>query len=135
MVALFVDMKKCRMHLLKALNQVRPLLLEKLTQLTQAINLRQTQMMAMHNVALTNPQPTAQPVSITDGSINPNPINIKIDGSNYTLWCQKVEMYVQGRDRMKHLTEVPAPPETTHLGFRKWKVDDVLVKWWLIKIA
>lgn len=113
----FLLIKICRTHLLKDLNQVRPLFLEKLTQLIQAINLQQTQMLAMQNAFLTNPQPTAQPVAITDGSIHHNPIDIKIDVTNYTLWCQEVEKYVQGRDRMKHLTGIPAPPEATHPGF------------------
>ena len=64
-----------------------------------------------------NAHPAAQPVAIADGSIHPNPIDVKMDNTNYTFWCQAIEMYVKERDQMKHLTGVPVPPEETHPRF------------------
>jgi hypothetical protein len=55
-----------------------------------------------------------------------------MEGTNYSFWCQTVEMYVKGRERMKHLTGVSTPPLETDPGFHKWEVDDVVVKGWLI---
>jgi hypothetical protein len=73
-----------------------------------------------------------QSVAVTDGAIHPNLIDIKMDGTNYAFWCQAVEMYVKGRERMKHLTGVPQPPCTNDPLYHKWVVDDVIVKGWLI---
>jgi hypothetical protein len=69
---------------------------------------------------------------VTDGTIHPNPIDIKMDGTNYAFWCQAVEMYVKGRERMKHLTGVPQPHGITDPLYQKWLVDDVIIKGWLI---
>jgi hypothetical protein len=113
------------------LNQItNPMdLMEKLTQLTQAITLQQTQMMAMQNATFNNSQRVTPPA---EGLISPNPIDVKMDGTNYTFWCQAVEMYVRGRDQMRHLTGVPAPPNPSDLEFHRWEVNDVIVKGWLI---
>lgn len=108
-------------------------LLEKLTQL---VTIQQTQMVTMQNALATIPQPaphtTTQSLAVSDGVIHSNPIDVKMDGTNYAFWCQAVEMYIQGRDRMKHLTGEPSPPPITSPLYQKWAVDDVIVKGWLI---
>jgi gag-polypeptide of LTR copia-type len=106
-----------------------------LEQLTKLVTLQQTQMAAMQNTAFTNPQPTQSitpHVAMSDGVIHPNPIDVKMDSTNYTYWCQAVEMHVKGRERMKHLMGDPAPPLATSPEFHKWEVNDVIVKGWLI---
>ena len=31
------------------------------------------------------------------------PIGIKLDGSNYALWSQDVEMYISGKDKLGYI--------------------------------
>lgn len=106
-----------------------------LEQLTKLVTLQQTQMATMQSTAVTNPQlvqRTTQHFAMTEGAIHPNPIDVKMDGTNYTYWCQALEMHVKGRERMGHLTGDPTPPLATYPEFRKWEVHDVIVKGWLI---
>jgi hypothetical protein len=106
-----------------------------LEQLTKLVTLQQTPMAAMQNTAFTNPQPTQSItpyVAMSDGVIHPNPIDVKMDGTNYTYWCQAMEMHVKGRERMKHLMGDPAPPLAMSPEFHKWEVNDVIIKGWLI---
>ncbi|XP_020263632.1 uncharacterized protein LOC109839566 isoform X1 [Asparagus officinalis] len=91
-----------------------------------------TQMAAMQAAAMSNPQPVTHSVAITEGGRHSKPIDVKMDGTNYTYWCQAIEMYVKGRERMRHLTGTPAPPGMNDPEFSKWEVDDVIVKGWLI---
>lgn len=69
---------------------------------------------------------------MTEGVLHPNPIDVKMDGTNYTYWCQAMEMHVKGRERMGHLTGDPTPPLATSPEFHRWEVNDVIVKGWLI---
>ena len=60
------------------------------------------------------------------------PIGIKLDGSNYALWSQVVEMYISGKDKLGYINgEFPQPP-STDTTFRKWRTDNAIVKGWLI---
>jgi DNA-binding phage protein len=60
------------------------------------------------------------------------PIGIKLDGSNYALWSQVVEMYISGKDKLGFINnDFPQPP-TTDPSFRKWRTDNAIVKGWLI---
>ena len=60
------------------------------------------------------------------------PISIKLDGSNYALWSQVVEMYISGRDKLGYINgDSPQPPETDP-SFRKWRTENAIVKGWLI---
>jgi gag-polypeptide of LTR copia-type len=89
-----------------------------------------TQMAAMQAAAMNNPQSAMQSVVMTEGGMQSKPIDVKMDGTNYTYWCQAIEMYVKGREKMRHLTG--NPPEITNPEFHKWEVNDVIVKGWLI---
>jgi hypothetical protein len=89
-------------------------------------------MAAMQATAMGMPQPPVQPLTVSEGSIHPNPIDAKFDGTNYAFWCQAVEMYIRGRERMKHLTGKPEPPSVNDPTYNKWETDDVVVKGWLI---
>jgi hypothetical protein len=60
------------------------------------------------------------------------PIGIKLDGSNYALWSQVIEMYISGKDKLGFITvDFPQPP-MTNPSFRKWRTDNLIVKGWLI---
>uniref|UniRef100_A0A2N9EIQ9 Integrase catalytic domain-containing protein n=1 Tax=Fagus sylvatica TaxID=28930 RepID=A0A2N9EIQ9_FAGSY len=70
------------------------------------------------------------PSPITDSPMVP--INIKLDGSNYGLWSQVVEMYISGKDKLGYINgDYPQPPETDP-SFRKWRTENAMVKGWLI---
>ncbi|RVW24901.1 hypothetical protein CK203_079484 [Vitis vinifera] len=59
-------------------------------------------------------------------------IGIKLDGTNYALWSQVVEMYISGKDKLGYINgDIPQPP-LTDPTFRKWRTDDAIVKGWLI---
>ncbi|KAJ8625751.1 hypothetical protein MRB53_034281 [Persea americana] len=60
------------------------------------------------------------------------PISIKLDGSNYGLWSQVVEMYISGKDKLGYINgDYHHPPETDP-SFRKWRTENAMVKGWLI---
>ena len=41
------------------------------------------------------------------------PIGIKLDGTNYALWSQVVEMYISGKDKLGYINgDLPQPPLT-----------------------
>jgi transposase InsO family protein len=88
-----------------------------------------SQMMAMQAAVTSSSRPDnqiiTQPVVLT-------PIEAKFDGTNYSYWCQVVEMHVRGREKMNHLTGEPVPPPITDLSYQKWATDDVVVKGWII---
>ncbi|XP_021819415.1 uncharacterized protein LOC110761277 [Prunus avium] len=59
-------------------------------------------------------------------------IGIKLDGSNYALWSQVIEMYVAGKDKLGYLIgELPAPSQTPST-FNRWRTENAIVKGWLI---
>jgi hypothetical protein len=60
------------------------------------------------------------------------PIGIKLDGSNYGLWSQVVEMYISGKDKLGYINGELTPPSPTDPSFRKWRTDNAVVKGWLI---
>ncbi|RVX03529.1 hypothetical protein CK203_027783 [Vitis vinifera] len=59
-------------------------------------------------------------------------IGIKLDGTNYALWSQVVEMYISSKDKLGYINgDIPQPPSTDPT-FRKWRTDNAIVKGWLI---
>ncbi|ESQ38506.1 hypothetical protein EUTSA_v10029155mg, partial [Eutrema salsugineum] len=59
-------------------------------------------------------------------------IGIKLNGSNYALWSQVVEMYISGKDKLGYINGELAPPPTTYPSYRKWRTENAIVKGWLI---
>ena len=60
------------------------------------------------------------------------PIGIKLDGSNYPLWSQVVEMYISGKDKLGYINgDLPQPPQTDPTS-RRWQTDNAIVKGWII---
>lgn len=60
------------------------------------------------------------------------PIGIKLDGSNYPLWSQVVEMYISGKDKLGYINgDLLQPPQTDPTS-RRWQTDNAIVKGWII---
>uniref|UniRef100_A0A2N9HDA0 Reverse transcriptase Ty1/copia-type domain-containing protein n=1 Tax=Fagus sylvatica TaxID=28930 RepID=A0A2N9HDA0_FAGSY len=60
------------------------------------------------------------------------PIGIKLNGSNYALWSQVVEMYISGKDKLGYINgDFPQLPETDP-SFRRWRTKNAILKGWLI---
>ncbi|KAG6638852.1 hypothetical protein CIPAW_10G061100 [Carya illinoinensis] len=60
------------------------------------------------------------------------PISIKLDGSNYALWFQVVEMYIFEKYKLGYINEDYPPPPETNPSFCKWRTENAMVKGWLI---
>ncbi|KAF5455638.1 hypothetical protein F2P56_025190 [Juglans regia] len=55
------------------------------------------------------------------------PIGIKLDGSNYALWSQVIEMYISGKDKLGYIIgDFPQPLEIDP-SFRKWRTENAIV--------
>ncbi|KAK2967022.1 hypothetical protein RJ640_003378 [Escallonia rubra] len=59
-------------------------------------------------------------------------IGIKLDGTNYGLWSQIVEMYILGKDKLGYIYGDILQPQVTDPNFRKWRTENAVVKEWLI---
>ncbi|RVX23920.1 hypothetical protein CK203_000406 [Vitis vinifera] len=59
-------------------------------------------------------------------------IGIKLDGTNYVLWSQVVEMYISGKDKLGYINGDFLQPEPTDPTFRRWRTENAIVKGWLI---
>ncbi|RVW79171.1 Retrovirus-related Pol polyprotein from transposon TNT 1-94 [Vitis vinifera] len=59
-------------------------------------------------------------------------IGIKLDGINYALWSQVVEMYISGKDKLGYNNGDFLQPEPTDPTFRRWRAENAIVKGWLI---
>ncbi|KAL6337829.1 hypothetical protein AAG906_002294 [Vitis piasezkii] len=59
-------------------------------------------------------------------------IGIKLDGTNYALWSQVVEMYISGKDKLGYINGDFLQPEPTDSTFRRWRTENAIVKGWLI---
>ena len=59
-------------------------------------------------------------------------IGIKLDGTNYALWSQVVEMYISGKDKLGYINGDLPQPHETDLSFKKWRTENAVVKGWLI---
>ncbi|KAK2981545.1 hypothetical protein RJ640_003108 [Escallonia rubra] len=59
-------------------------------------------------------------------------IGIKLDSTNYGLSSQIVEMYISGKDKLGYINGDILQPQVTNLNFRKWRIENPVVKGWLI---
>ncbi|RVW24805.1 hypothetical protein CK203_080312 [Vitis vinifera] len=59
-------------------------------------------------------------------------IGIKLDGTNYALWSQVVEMYTSGKGKLGYINGDFLQPEPTDSTFRRWRTENAIVKGWLI---
>lgn len=73
---------------------------------------------------------TENPTQTTNMSTPP--IGIKLDGTNYALWSQVVEMYIADEDKLGYINgDLPQTP-SIYPTFHKWRTDNSIVKGWLI---
>ena len=70
------------------------------------------------------PTVTSEPVAL--------PVSIKLDGSNYGLWSQVVEMYISDKDKLGYINGELTSPSPTDPSFCKWCTNNAIVKRWLI---
>ncbi|KAK0596882.1 hypothetical protein LWI29_019841 [Acer saccharum] len=63
---------------------------------------------------------------------NSSKIEIKLDGSNYSLWSKFVEIFMAGKDKYGFLTGENVKPATTNPTYRRWLADNALVQGWLL---
>ena len=59
-------------------------------------------------------------------------IGIKLDGTNYALWSQVVEIYISGKGKLGYINGDFLQPEPTDLTFKRWRTENAIVKEWLI---
>jgi hypothetical protein len=59
-------------------------------------------------------------------------ISIKLDGTNYPLWSQVVEMYISAKDKLGYINGDIPQPGSTDPTFRRWRTENAIVKGWLI---
>jgi gag-polypeptide of LTR copia-type len=63
----------------------------------------------------------------------PPPMTIKLDGRNFNLWSQMLKMKLSGKDKIGYIDgSIPKPP-ITNLSYRKWRMDDSLIKDYIIE--
>ena len=54
--------------------------------------------------------------STPNAAVDTVPIGIKLDGSNYALWSQVVEMFISKRDKLGYInSDLPQPDSTDPL--------------------
>ncbi|XP_057496097.1 uncharacterized protein LOC130781057 [Actinidia eriantha] len=59
-------------------------------------------------------------------------ISIKLDGTNYALGSEVVEMYISSKDKLRYINgNLPQPP-LMDPTFRRWRTDNAIVNGWLI---
>jgi hypothetical protein len=85
-----------------------------MARITQAINQNQTQTPAV-----------MQDITATQ-------IGIKLDGTNYALWSQIVEMFISRKDKLGYINGDLPQPEPNDPSFRRWRIKNSVVKGWLI---
>ena len=60
----------------------------------------------------------SSPLPFTD---SPTVLGIKLDGSNYALWSQVVEMYISGKNKLGYINGDLLQPLETDPSFQKWQ--------------
>ena len=61
-------------------------------------------------------------------TVDTTPIDIKLDGSNYALWSQVVEMFISRRDKLGYINGNLPQPTPINPSFRRWRIENVVVK-------
>ena len=59
-------------------------------------------------------------------------ISIKLDGANYRVWSQTMDMHIDGRRKKGYITERKAAPTENYPSYDEWETEDALVKSCLI---
>ena len=59
-------------------------------------------------------------------------IYIKLDGTNYRVWSQILEMHIAGRKKKGYITRRNVAPVEDDSNYDEWNAEDALVQSWLI---
>ena len=59
-------------------------------------------------------------------------ISIKLDGTNYRVWSQIIEMHIIGKRNKRYNTGRKAAPVENDPSYDEWEVVDSMIKSWLI---
>lgn len=59
-------------------------------------------------------------------------ISVKLDGTNYCVWSQIMEMYIAGKRKKGYITGRKAELAETDADYDEWEAEDKTVKSWLI---
>ena len=59
-------------------------------------------------------------------------ISIKLDGTNYRVWSQIIEMHIIGKRNKRYNTRRKAAPVENDPSYDEWEVVDSMIKSWLI---
>jgi hypothetical protein len=57
---------------------------------------------------------------------------IKLNGKNYELWSQIMEMFISSRDKLGLITDKIRQPILTDPTYSKWRAENAIVKGWVI---
>ena len=68
-------------------------------------------------------------IHIDDSNV---PNTTTLNGSNYPLWSNVLEMHIVGRGKKGFVTGNIKEPKQESAEYELWKIGNVIVKWWLI---
>ncbi|OVA08837.1 hypothetical protein BVC80_1405g3 [Macleaya cordata] len=54
---------------------------------------------------------------------------VRLYGGNYLGWCNAVQVFLFGKEKLAHITEEPPSKDTS--TYREWVRDDAIVLGWL----
>ena len=81
----------------------------------------------------TNPQNQITTINTTQNHDLPVAIpGVKLNGQNYELWSQIIEMFISGRDKLGFITSEITQPALTDSSYSKWRTENAIVKGWII---
>ncbi|KAH0692674.1 hypothetical protein KY290_020799 [Solanum tuberosum] len=60
------------------------------------------------------------------------PFGVKLNGKNYSLWFQVVEISVASRGKMGYLPGTLKEPLASDVTYEKWSMVNAIVKSWLV---
>ncbi|KAH7865608.1 hypothetical protein Vadar_008867 [Vaccinium darrowii] len=83
--------------------------------------------------SLVNSNSNTQLVTVQSDFSTAIPFGFKLNGSNYTIWSQMMELHATGQEKMGHLTGDTPQPAESDPGFQKWQRENAVVKGWLVK--
>ncbi|KAI5316708.1 hypothetical protein L3X38_036415 [Prunus dulcis] len=78
---------------------------------------------------------SGQPMSIVNVHHDSSaaPTIVKLNGTNYSVWSQLLELHVAGKGKYGYLTGASAAPALANSNYNKWYAENAIVKGWLIQ--
>ncbi|KAI5332836.1 hypothetical protein L3X38_022965 [Prunus dulcis] len=78
---------------------------------------------------------SGQPMSIVNVHHDSSaaPTIVKLNGTNYSVWSQLLELHVAGKRKYGYLTGASAAPALADSNYNKWYAENAIGKGWLIQ--